>query len=97
VFAGTGHHGATDICVIGGGEATLVDLAIQAGVGDFIDEGLRALATDGCEEPNRPVTEVFPGVYQAATGFYRWVFGIDAEPIGLDESAITDGVTITSK
>ena len=28
---------------------------------------------------------------------WLWVFGIDAEPVGLDESAVTDGVTITAK
>jgi hypothetical protein len=43
------------------------------------------------------VPEVLPAVEQASTGFYRWVFGIDAEPIGLDASAVTDGVTVTSK
>jgi hypothetical protein len=43
------------------------------------------------------VQEVWPGIDQAATGFYRWVFGIDAEPVGLDESVVTTGVTITSK
>jgi hypothetical protein len=59
--------------------------------------GTRTLATDGCDDPNRPVQEVWPGINQAATGFYRWVFGIDAEPVGLDESVVTDGVTITSK
>ena len=41
--------------------------------------------------------EVWPGINQAATGFYRWVFGIDAEPVGLDLSAVTDGVAITAK
>jgi len=97
VFADTGHHGATDVCVIGGGEANLVELAEATGLGEFIDERLRALATDGCDDPNRPVIEVFPGVYQSSTGFFRWVFGIDPDPIGLDESAVTDGVTITSK
>ena len=27
----------------------------------------------------------------------RWVFGKDAEPVGLDESAVADGVTINAK
>ena len=75
----------------------LIDLGEQAGLGDFLDEGIRRLATDGCDEPNRPVQEVWPGIFQGTTGFYRWVFGIDPEPIGLDESVVTDGVTITSK
>ncbi len=97
VFADTGHLAFADLCAIGPGDSNLIVLAEQAGLGDFIDDRLRTLATDGCDEPNRPVQEVWPGVEQASTGFYRWVFGIDPEPIGLDESAVTDGVTIASK
>ena len=40
---------------------------------------------------------MWPGINQGATGFYRWVLGIDAEAIGLDESVVTTGVTISSK
>jgi predicted dienelactone hydrolase len=97
LFEGTGHGGFNDSCAIGPEDSNLIKLADQAGLGDFIDDRLRTLATDGCEAPNRPVQEVWPGINQAATGFYRWVFGIDAEPVGLDESVVTDGVTITSK
>lgn len=97
VFDGAGHLAFSDLCAIGPGDTNLIDLGEQAGLGDFLDEGIRRLATDGCDEPNRPVQEVWPGVHQAATGFYRWVFGIDAEPIGLDESVVTDGVTVLSK
>jgi fermentation-respiration switch protein FrsA (DUF1100 family) len=97
VFDDAGHLPFSDLCAIGGGDANLIVLAEAAGLGAFIDDRLRTLATDGCEEPNRPVQEVWPGIDQAATGFYRWVFGIDAEPIGLDESVVTTGVTITSK
>ena len=97
VFEAAGHLPFSDLCAIGGGDANLIVLAEAAGLGAFIDDRLRTLATDGCEEPNRPVQEVWPGIDQAATGFYRWVFGIDAEPVGLDESAVTTGVTVTSK
>jgi len=96
-FANTGHLAFSDLCAIGSGDSNLIDLGEQAGLGAFLDDGLRRLATDGCDEPNRSVLEVWPGIDQAATGFYRWVFGIDAEPVGLDESVVTDGVTITSK
>lgn len=97
VFDGAGHLAFSDLCAIGGGDANLIVLAEAAGLGAFIDERLRTLATDGCDDPNRPVQDVWPGIDQASTGFYRWVFGIDDEPIGLDESVITAGVTITSK
>jgi fermentation-respiration switch protein FrsA (DUF1100 family) len=96
VFAGSGHLAPTDLCVVGGG-SNLIDLAESAGLAAFVDEQLRALGTDGCLAPNRPVTEVWPGINQGSTGFFRWVFGIDAEPIGLDESVVTPGVTVTSK
>jgi dienelactone hydrolase len=97
VFGNSGHLAFSDLCAIGPGDSNLIVLAEQAGLGAFLDDRLRTLATDGCDEPNRPVQEVWPGINQAATGFYRWVFGIDAEPVGLDESVVTDGVTITSK
>ena len=97
VFGDSGHLAFSDLCAIGPGDSNLILLAEQAGLGAFLDERIRTLATDGCEDPNRPVQEVWPGINQAATGFYRWVFGIDAEPIGLDESVVTDGVTITAK
>lgn len=97
VFEDAGHLAFSDLCAIGGGDANLIVLAEAAGLGAFIDERLRLLATDGCDDPNRPVQEVWPGIDQATTGFYRWVFGIDDEPIGLDESVITTGVTVTSK
>jgi len=93
---GAGHLAPSDLCAIGG-DSTLIDLADASGLGPFIEDGLRVLATDGCEEPNLPVQDVWPAVHQSSTGFYRWVFGIDEEPVGLDESAVTDGVTVTSK
>ena len=96
-FDGAGHLAFSDLCAIGGGDSNLIDLAEAAGLGAFIDDRLRTLATDGCDEPNLPVQDVWPGIHQSATGFYRWVFGTDADPIGLDESVVTSGVTVTSK
>jgi len=86
-----GHLAFSDLCLIGGG-ANLIDLAEAAGIGALIPDNLRRLATDGCEPPNRPVGEVFPAILQASTGFYRWVFGIDAQPIGLSATAVPDVV-----
>ena len=81
--------------MVGDGDATLIDLAEAAGLGDFLNDGIRRLGTDGCEPPNRPVQEVWPAIHQATTGFFRWVFGIDDEPLGLDEFTV-DGVTVTA-
>jgi fermentation-respiration switch protein FrsA (DUF1100 family) len=96
-FAGAGHLAFSDLCAVGSEGATLIDLAEAAGLGALVDDQLRRLGTDGCEDPNRPVEEVWPGIHQAATGFYRWVFGIDEEPLGLDASTVTDAVTVTVK
>lgn len=92
-FEASGHLAFSDLCAVGDGDATLIGLAEAAGLGDFLNEGIRRLGTDGCEEPNRPVTEVWPGIHQATTGFWRYVFGIDAEPIGLDAPAVAEVVT----
>jgi dienelactone hydrolase len=98
VFGDTGHLAFSDLCRYGDDGATnLITLAEAAGLGALVDDRLRALGTDGCLPPNRPVVEVAPGVYQGSTGFYRWVFGIDEEPVGLDESVVTDDVTVAVK
>lgn len=95
-FAASGHLAFSDLCAIGDGEATLIDLAEAAGLSEFLDDGIRRLGTDGCEPPNRPSEEVWPGVHQATTGFFRWVFGIDPEPVGVDAPAV-EGVTVEHK
>jgi len=99
-FADAGHLAFSDLCAVGSDGVTLIDLAEAAGLADALDgiaPDLRRLATDGCEAPNRPVEEVWPGIHQGSTGFYRWVFGVDPEPVGLDASVVTDGVTVTTK
>ncbi|MEZ5246567.1 MAG: hypothetical protein R2707_15825 [Acidimicrobiales bacterium] len=95
-FEDSGHLAFSDLCAVGDGDATLIGLADAAGLSEFLDDGVRRLGTDGCEEPNRDVTEVWPGIHQATTGFFRYVFGIDAEPLGLDASAVT-GVISAAK
>jgi alpha-beta hydrolase superfamily lysophospholipase len=94
-FADAGHLVFSDLCAIGG-DANLIDLAEAAGLGAFLDDGLIRLATDGCEPPNRPVRDVWPGIHQSTTAFYRLVFGIDAGAEGIDAPAVT-GVTFEQK
>jgi dienelactone hydrolase len=95
-FTASGHLAFSDLCAVGDGDATLIGLAEAAGLSDFLNDDIRRLGTDGCEAPNRPVTEVWPGIHQATTGFWRFVFGLDPEPIGVDGSAV-DGVTTDAK
>lgn len=94
-LADSGHLAFSDLCVVGDGDANLISLAEAAGLGDFLTDDLRRLGSDGCDPPNRPVQEVWPGIHQATTGFFRWVFGIDPEPLGLDEFTV-GGVTVES-
>lgn len=94
-FADSGHLAFSDLCAVGDSDATLIDLAEAAGLGEFLDDGIRRLGTDGCEPPNRPVEEIWPAVHQATTGFFRWVFGIDPEPLGLEEFSV-DGITVAT-
>lgn len=95
-FAESGHLVFSDLCAIGGGDANLVDLAEAAGLGDFLPEQLVRLATDGCDPPNRPVADVWPGIHQSTTAFYRLVFGIDTESEGIAAPAVS-GVTFEQK
>jgi dienelactone hydrolase len=94
-FADSGHLAFSDLCVVGDGDANLIGLAEAAGLGDFLTDGIRRLGSDGCEPPNRPVKEVWPAIHQATTGFFLWVFGVDPEPLGLDEFTV-DGITVES-
>jgi len=95
-FESTGHLAFSDLCAVGDGSATLIGLADAAGLGPLLNDGIRRLGTDGCEEPNRPVTEVWPGIHQATTGFFRYVFGEDEVALGLDAPAVAE-VTTDSK
>ncbi|MDH4168608.1 MAG: hypothetical protein OEW42_03370 [Acidimicrobiia bacterium] len=93
VIEETGHLAFSDICAIGNDEGGLIGLAESAGIGDLVPAELRRLATDGCEPPNVEVTSVWPAVNQASVAFYRYTFGLDDEPRGLDAIDL-DGVTV---
>ncbi len=74
-----GHNAFDDICEIGKGAGGLIGLADASGLGDLVPESLRTLATDGCEPPNRPVTETWPAIKHGLTAFTRWVHGTDSD------------------
>jgi dienelactone hydrolase len=87
-FEASGHLAFSDLCAVGDGSATLIGLADAAGLGPLLNDRIRRLGTDGCEEPNRPVTEVWPGIHQATTGFFRFVFGESDSALGTDAPAV---------
>ena len=63
-------------------------MADANGLGAFLDStpGVRKLGEDGCIPPAIPVATTFPIINHAVTAWLNVLFGIDAEPVGLDES-----------
>jgi dienelactone hydrolase len=101
VIDGVGHNGFDDFCTLGGGTG-IIGLAEQSGLGSFFDAApdFRRLGEDGCVPPAVPVTEAWPIIRHAVTSWFRHLFGIDAEPVGLGvdvASAYPLIVTIESK
>ena len=92
---GAGHNSFTDQCdIIWGGNNFLESLVAS---GFPIPENLLALAIDGCEPQNLD-PEVFWDVSVHFTvAHLRQAFGIDAEPIGLEDEIASqfDGVSMT--
>ena len=82
-LAGYGHLVFADICQIGTSQGGLVGLA--AGAHLTLPAGLKKLATDGCETPDRPVTTGWPVIQQTVTAQLRHVFGFDGSAAGLTE------------
>lgn len=80
-LADSGHLAFSDLCAIGQGQGGLIGLAEEAGLP--VPENLRGLAEDGCLEPNVDVRTVWPAIDHSSVAFYRFVFGIDDEPVGL--------------
>lgn len=94
-LADSGHLAFSDLCAIGQGQGGLIGLAEEAGLP--VPENLRGLAEDGCLEPNVDVRTVWPAIDHASVAFYRSVFGIDEQPVGLGPDtaeAFDFGVTI---
>ncbi|MGB0100636.1 MAG: dienelactone hydrolase family protein [Nocardioides sp.] len=78
----SGHLVFSDLCEVGASDGGL--LAIGALLGITIPDSLVPLATDGCLDPARPVTEVWPAVLQAVTAYLRHELGVDSSTAGLD-------------
>jgi predicted dienelactone hydrolase len=84
--AGAGHNTFTDICIVirqGGG---LVEFARK---NKLVSEQLLALATNGCAKEDLAPAEFFPIVQHFTVAQLRDVFGIDPEPVGLDDPITT--------
>ncbi len=80
-----GHLGPSDICLIGDSGGGVVQIAIDAGLP--IPDNLVRIGTDGCQPEALPIRDGWPTIRHFVTAQLRWAFGIDAEPVGLNEQA----------
>jgi dienelactone hydrolase len=89
VVEGAGHNDAfTDICEVGEVPGGAVGLAIE--VGFPLPEDLQALGLDGCVPEGLPSADGQALVGQVVTAQLRWAYGIDDEPVGLDEASLEE-------
>ena len=91
-FEGAGHLAFSDICSIGADDGGVLALADAFGI--EIPEDLRSLASDGCFPDETPPPDVWPAVNHFTTAHLRAVWGLDPEPVGLDDLDAFDGVVI---
>jgi predicted dienelactone hydrolase len=87
IIDGAGHLAFSDLCTLGGGLG-VIGIADANGLTAFLDSvpRIRTLGSDGCNPPAVPVEDTFPIINHAVTSWLRSLFGIDAEPVGLDGS-----------
>jgi dienelactone hydrolase len=89
VVEGAGHNDAiTDICEVGEVPGGAVGLAIE--VGFPLSEDLQALGLDGCVPEGLPSADGQALVAQVVTAQLRWAYGIDDEPVGLDDASLEE-------
>ena len=81
---GAGHNGFDDFCTFGDGTG-IIGIAEASGLGAFLDSQpqFRALGQDGCVPPAVPVATTFPIIDHAVTSWFRSLFGVDPQPVGL--------------
>jgi dienelactone hydrolase len=93
---GSGHLTAfSDICAIGAGGGGIVAIARQAGLP--VPENLAKLGEDGCKPPALKPRQVWPVTNHYTTALFRYAFGIDKKPVGLNAkaaAAFAPGVTV---
>jgi dienelactone hydrolase len=87
---GVGHNGFDDFCTFGNGTG-IIGIAAASGLGPLLDAQpqFRTLGEDGCIPPAVPVSSTFPIIDHAVTAFFRHLFGIDPQPVGLGPDAAT--------
>lgn len=98
-IADAGHLVFSDICLIGREQGGLTGLVEAAGLP--IPENLLRLANDGCQEDALDPADAFDAINHLSVAFLRSTFGIDDEPVGLDQETAdrfeTAEITVTSE
>jgi dienelactone hydrolase len=82
----TGHNAFDDFCTFGNG-AGIIGIAEASGLGPLLSNPMfsqfKTLGEDGCKPPDVPVQQVWPIIDHVVTSWFRNLFGIDPQPIGL--------------
>ncbi len=100
-ITGVGHNGFDDFCTFGNGQG-IIGIAEASGLGAFLDAQpqFRTLGQDGCLPPAVPVGRTFPMIQHAVTAWFRHLFGVDAQQLGLgveSSDSYAEPVTIEVK
>lgn len=75
VLVSGGHHAFSDLCEIGAGQGGL--LAVADLLHLPVPPSFEALATDGCNPPSLPPTQIWPAIRQTVVAHLRHEFGFD--------------------
>ncbi len=83
-IAEAGHLVFSDLCLIGRDQGGLVGLIEQAKL--ELPDNLIRLASDGCEDDRPDPAGAFGAIDHFSIAFLRNVFGIDPEPVGMNQA-----------
>ncbi len=89
VIAKAGHNAFDDFCTFGNGKG-IIGVAEASGLGPILATpsfaSFKTLGEDGCKAPDVKVQTTWPIIRHVVTAWLRSLFGIDANPVGLDNS-----------
>lgn len=78
------HLAFSDVCEIGVERGGVLQIAVEAGIA--VPDVVLRLYGDSCEPQYTPSTEAWPAIRHLTVAYLRAALGIDAAPVGLDDS-----------
>jgi pimeloyl-ACP methyl ester carboxylesterase len=78
------HTAFTDVCEIGVDRGGVLQIALEAGIP--VPEVVLRLYGDSCDPQYTASTDAWPAIRHLTTAHVRAALGIDAAPVGLDDS-----------